>query len=69
MNIFDPDIVVVGGGLSKIARLYQNLPRLIASHVFSDVMETPIVPPIYGDSSGVRGAAFLWPLRATTGNS
>ena len=65
INVLDPDVIVLGGGLSNVARLYQNLPRLIAQYVFSDAMETPIVRPIYGDSSGVRGAAFLWPVDAS----
>jgi fructokinase len=69
INIFDPDMIVLGGGLSNIERLYQTLHQLVAPYVFSDAMETPIVPAVYGDSSGVRGAAFLWPLRATSGNS
>jgi fructokinase len=61
INIFDPDAIVLGGGLSNIGRLYENLPRLIPAHVFSDSVDTPILPPIHGDSSGVRGAAWLWP--------
>jgi fructokinase len=62
INIFDPDSIVLGGGLSNIKRLYQTLPRLVPQYVFSDTFETPIVPAVYGDSSGVRGAALLWPL-------
>jgi fructokinase len=61
VNIFDPDAIVLGGGLSNIQRLYRTLPRLIPIHVFSDAFDTPIVPPVHGDSSGVRGAAWLWP--------
>lgn len=60
INIFDPEIVVLGGGLSNIARLYENLPRLWGRWIFSDRVETRIVPPLHGDSSGVRGAAWLW---------
>lgn len=60
INIFDPDIIVLGGGLSNIARLYENLPRLWEKWVFSDQVATRIVPPLHGDSSGVRGAAWLW---------
>jgi len=63
VNIFDPDAIVLGGGLSNIQRLYRTLPRLIPIHVFSDAFDTPIVPPVHGDSSGVRGAAWLWPHR------
>lgn len=61
VNIFDPHVIVLGGGLSNIERLYRTLPRLIPIHVFSDAFDTPIVPPVHGDSSGVRGAAWLWP--------
>ncbi|MCK5623464.1 MAG: ROK family protein [Alphaproteobacteria bacterium] len=60
INIFDPDIIVLGGGLSNITRLYENLPRLWEQWVFSDQVATRIVPPLHGDSSGVRGAAWLW---------
>jgi fructokinase len=62
INIFDPDTIVLGGGLSNIERLYQSLPRLIPQYVFSDTFQTAIVPAVHGDSSGVRGAAMLWPL-------
>ncbi len=60
INLIDPDIVVVGGGLSRIQPLYTEVPRLWADWVFSDVVTTPIVPARYGDASGVRGAAWLW---------
>jgi fructokinase len=60
VNIFDPDIIVLGGGLSNIAWLYENLPRLWEQWIFSDRVATRIVPPLYGHSSGVRGAAWLW---------
>lgn len=60
INIFDPDVVVLGGGLSNIPRLYENLPRLWERWIFSDRVATRIVPPQHGDSSGVRGAARLW---------
>ena len=60
INIFDPDIIVLGGGLSNITRFYENLPRLWEQWVFSDQVATRIVPPLHGDSSGVRGAAWLW---------
>jgi fructokinase len=52
---------VLGGGMSNIARLYEVLPHNVAAHVFSDDFNTPIVPALHGDSSGVRGAAWLWP--------
>ncbi len=60
INILDPEVVVLGGGLSKIARLYRNVPRLWGAHVFSDEVRTRLVAPVHGDSSGVRGAAWLW---------
>ncbi len=60
INILDPQVVVLGGGLSKMARLYQNLPAYCGQHVFSDVFNTRFLPPQHGDSSGVRGAAWLW---------
>ena len=56
----DPDVIVLGGGLSNIARLYDTVPRLWPRYVFSDRVDTRLVPPKYGDSSGVRGAAWLW---------
>jgi predicted NBD/HSP70 family sugar kinase len=60
VNVLDPDVIVVGGGLSKVARLYANVPGLWGAHVFSDDVRTRLVPPAHGDSSGVRGAAWLW---------
>jgi len=60
INILDPQLIVLGGGLSKMARLYRNLPGNLAPHVFSDACQTRILPPTHGDSSGVRGAAWLW---------
>lgn len=60
INILDPDVMVIGGGLSKMQRLYQNLPECCCPHVFSDVFNTQFLPPAHGDSSGVRGAAWLW---------
>jgi fructokinase len=59
INILDPDVIVLGGGLSQVERLYDNVPRLWTRHVFSDVVATRLVAPRYGDSSGVRGAAWL----------
>ncbi len=61
INTLDPDIIVLGGGLSNMDHLYVDLPRLIPEHAFSDVIATPIVRAKHGDSSGVRGAAWLWP--------
>jgi len=60
INIIDPEIIVLGGGLSNIKRLYQNVPKLWGEFIFSDMVLTKLVPPMYGDSSGVRGAARLW---------
>ncbi|EKN3345574.1 fructokinase [Yersinia ruckeri] len=61
INLFDPDVVVLGGGMSNVDRLYQTLPDLIRPWVFGGECETPIRKAIHGDSSGVRGAAWLWP--------
>ena len=61
INILDPEVIVLGGGLSRVERLYRNVPRLWPRYVFSDVVRTRLVPPLHGDSSGVRGAAWLWP--------
>ena len=60
VDLLDPDVVVLGGGLSNVARLYAEVPRLWERWVFSDRVETRLVPPRWGDSSGVRGAAWLW---------
>jgi fructokinase len=60
INIVDPDVIVLGGGLSNIARLYMNVPRLWTEHIFSDEVRTRLGPARHGDSSGVRGAAWLW---------
>jgi fructokinase len=67
INVLDPDVVVLGGGLSNIARLYESVPRLWARYVFSDRVDTPLRPPVHGDSSGVRGAAWLWGLGESSG--
>lgn len=61
INILDPDIIVLGGGLSNIECLYTNLPGLIGKYAFSDAIDTPVVRAVHGDSGGVRGAAWLWP--------
>ena len=60
INVLDPDVIVLGGGMSNVARLYTQVPRLWGRHVFSDRVATRLVPPVHGDSSGVRGAAWLW---------
>ena len=60
INIVDPDVIVLGGGLSNIQRLYSNVPSLWGAHVFSDEVRTRLLPAVHGDSSGVRGAAWLW---------
>jgi fructokinase len=60
INILDPDVIVLGGGMSNITRLYQNVPRLWGRYVFSDRVDTRLVKNAHGDSSGVRGAAWLW---------
>lgn len=60
INILDPDVIVLGGGMSNITRLYNNVPKKWGTYVFSDSVMTRLVPAKYGDSSGVRGAAWLW---------
>jgi fructokinase len=60
INVLDPDAIVLGGGVSNIEALYELVPRALEPHVFSDVVTTPIVRAQHGDSSGVRGAAWLW---------
>lgn len=62
INILDPDVIVLGGGLSNLERLYDRVPRLWGAHVFSDAVATRLVKNRHGDSSGVRGAAWLWPI-------
>ena len=60
INILDPQVIVLGGGLSNMQRLYHHLPTCCAPYVFSDAFDTRFLPPVHGDSSGVRGAAWLW---------
>jgi fructokinase len=60
INVLDPDVIVLGGGMSNVSRLYSNVPALWGPYVFSDHVATRLVPPCHGDSSGVRGAAWLW---------
>ncbi len=61
INILDPDVIVLGGGMGKIPTLYYEIPRRWGAYVFSDRVDTRLVAPKHGDSSGVRGAAWLWP--------
>lgn len=60
INILDPEVIVLGGGLSNLRCLYERLPERLGAHVFSDSVLTRLAPPVHGDSSGVRGAAWLW---------
>jgi len=60
INVIDPDVIVLGGGMSNIKSLYQNVPKLWGKYIFSDEVVTKLVPPQHGDASGVRGAAWLW---------
>ncbi len=60
INVLDPHVIVLGGGVGKIERLYRNVPALWHEYVFSDKVATRLIPPLHGDSSGVRGAARLW---------
>jgi fructokinase len=62
INILDPDIIVMGGGVSQVPRLYRNVPGQLRQYVFGREADTPMVVAKHGDSSGVRGAAWLWPL-------
>ncbi len=62
INLLDPDAIVLGGGMSRVPSLYERVPALLGRFVFSDRVETPLLPPRHGDASGVRGAAWLWPL-------
>lgn len=61
-DVLDPDVIVLGGGMSNVDELYERLPGAIAPLAFSDVFTTPVLRAVHGDSSGVRGAARLWPL-------
>lgn len=60
VNLLDPDVIVIGGGLSRIPELIAGLPAAIAPHIFSDAFDTPVRASLHGDASGVRGAAWLW---------
>jgi fructokinase len=61
VNVLDPDIIVIGGGLSHLVHLYGVLPGLMAPHVFGEDTRVRVAPPRWGDAGGVRGAAWLWP--------
>ena len=63
INVLDPDVIVLGGGVSNVGMLYEAVPRWLGEFVFSDRVTTRLVPPVHGDASGVRGAAWLWPPR------
>jgi fructokinase len=66
VDVVDPDVIVLGGGLSNVRRLYENVPRLWSRWIFSDRVDTPLLPPRHGDASGVRGAARLWEAGTAT---
>jgi fructokinase len=61
VNFLDPEVIVVGGGVSKESRIYASVPQLMPKYVYTANFSTPIVPAAHGDASGVRGAAMLWP--------
>jgi len=62
VNILDPDVIVLGGGVSQVPRLYRNVPQRLKEYVFGREADTPVLVARHGDASGVRGAAWLWPL-------
>jgi len=62
INLLDPDVIVLGGGASQIPRLYKDVPARLKEYVFGREAATPVLPVKHGDASGVRGAAWLWPL-------
>ena len=64
VNVLDPDVIVLGGGMSNLSYLYDAVPRLWGKWLFSDRVATRLSPPVHGASGGVRGAAWLWPLGA-----
>ncbi|HYT74196.1 MAG TPA: ROK family protein, partial [Vicinamibacterales bacterium] len=64
INLLDPDVIVLGGGLSNIDALYRRVPELWGAWIFSDRVDTRLVRARHGDASGVRGAAWLWPAEA-----
>lgn len=64
VEVLDPDVIVFGGGVSRVERIYKGVAAKLPSYVFGGEFETPLLPALHGDSSGVRGAAWLWPLEA-----
>ena len=66
INVLDPDAIVLGGGMSNVSELYNIVPKLLPGFVFSDRVDTALLPPKHGDSSGVRGAAWLWSIEEST---
>ena len=60
IGIFDPNAIIFGGGMSNVDRLYKNIPQLLMKYTFSDKIRNKILKNQHGDSSGVRGAAWLW---------
>ena len=64
INVIDPARIVLGGGVGNVQALYEELPQRLPAYVFSDRVDTEVVPPRHGDDSGVRGAAWLWPAEA-----
>jgi fructokinase len=69
VNVLDPDVIVLGGGMSQVAHLYESVPRLWSAYVFSDRVDTRLVPPRHGAASGVRGAARLWEFTSGEGTA
>ncbi|MOA32667.1 Fructokinase [compost metagenome] len=61
INLLDPEVIVLGGGLSNMPALYRDVPLLLVRHMYADTVNTRLLPARHGDSSGVRGAAWLWP--------
>ncbi len=60
INVLDPDVIVLGGGMSNTSQLYEDVPKLWGDWIFSDTIKTKLLPAVFGDASGVRGAAWLW---------
>ena len=60
IGIFDPEVIILGGGMSNVDRLYKNIPKIIPKYTFSDKVRNKVLKNKHGDSSGVRGAAWLW---------
>jgi fructokinase len=62
VDLIDPDVIVLGGGMSNVSELYERVPLVLNRYIFSDILDTKLLQAVHGDSSGVRGAAWLWPL-------